>query len=64
MKLIQIRKNLLQGNVAVISAKKKELLMGKQVGYMVLLKPNSSEQVAACAICSKEINQMKSYAMQ
>jgi hypothetical protein len=32
--------------------------------YMVLLKPNSSEQVAVCAICSKEINQMKSYAMQ
>jgi hypothetical protein len=26
-KLIQIRKNLLQGNVAVISAKKKERLM-------------------------------------
>jgi hypothetical protein len=32
--------------------------------YMVLLKQNSSEQVAVCAICSKEINQMKSYAMQ
>jgi hypothetical protein len=32
--------------------------------YMALLKPNSSEQVAVCAICSKEINQMKSYAMQ
>jgi ribosomal protein L34E len=31
---------------------------------MVLLKPNSSEQVAVCAICGKEINQMKSYAMQ
>jgi hypothetical protein len=31
---------------------------------MVLLKQNSSEQVAVCAICSKEINQMKSYAMQ
>jgi hypothetical protein len=32
--------------------------------YMVLLKPNSFEQVAVCAICSKEINQIKSYAMQ
>jgi hypothetical protein len=32
--------------------------------YLVLLKQNSSEQVAVCAICSKEINQMKSYAMQ
>jgi hypothetical protein len=32
--------------------------------YMVLLKQNSSEQVAVCAICSKEINQIKSYAMQ
>jgi hypothetical protein len=32
--------------------------------YMVLLKPNSSEQVAVCAICSKKINQMKSYAIQ
>jgi hypothetical protein len=31
---------------------------------MVLLKPNSSEQAAACAICSKEIYQIKSYAMQ
>jgi hypothetical protein len=31
---------------------------------VVLLKPNSSEQVAVCAICSEEINQMKSYAMQ
>jgi hypothetical protein len=31
---------------------------------MVLLKPNSSEQVAVCAICNKEINQIKSYAMQ
>jgi hypothetical protein len=31
---------------------------------MVLLKPDSSEQVAVCAICSKEINQIKSYAMQ
>jgi hypothetical protein len=31
---------------------------------MVLLKPNCSEQVAVCAICSKEINQIKSYAMQ
>jgi hypothetical protein len=31
---------------------------------MVLLKPKSSEQVAVCAICSKEINQMKSYALQ
>jgi hypothetical protein len=32
--------------------------------YMVLLKPNSSEQVATCAICSEEINQIKSYAVQ
>jgi hypothetical protein len=65
MKLIQIRKNLLQGNVAVISAKKKRTLNEEwENKYMVLLKPNSSEQVAACAICSKEINQMKSYAMQ
>jgi ribosomal protein L28 len=32
--------------------------------YMVLLKPNSSEQVAVCAICIKEINQIKSYAKQ
>jgi DNA-directed RNA polymerase specialized sigma54-like protein len=32
--------------------------------YMVLLKPDSSEQVAVCAICSKEINQIKLYAMQ
>jgi hypothetical protein len=32
--------------------------------YIVLLKQNSSEQVAVCAICSEEINQMKSYAMQ
>jgi cell division septation protein DedD len=32
--------------------------------YMVLLKANSSEQVAVSAICSKEINQIKSYAMQ
>jgi hypothetical protein len=32
--------------------------------YMVLLKPNSSEQVAVCAIYSEEINQMKLYAMQ
>jgi ribosomal protein L34E len=32
--------------------------------YTVLLKRKSSEQVAVCAICSKEINQMKSYAMQ
>jgi hypothetical protein len=31
---------------------------------LVLLKPNSSEQVAVCAICSEEIKQMKSYAMQ
>jgi hypothetical protein len=31
---------------------------------MVLLKPKSSEQVAVCAIYGKEINQMKSYAMQ
>jgi hypothetical protein len=32
--------------------------------YMILLKSNSSEQVAVCAIFSKEINQMKSYSMQ
>jgi hypothetical protein len=32
--------------------------------YMVLQKPDSSEQVAVCAICSEEINQIKSYAMQ
>jgi ribosomal protein L34E len=32
--------------------------------YMVLQKPDSSEQVAVCAICGKEINQIKSYAMQ
>jgi hypothetical protein len=25
--------------------------------YIVLLKPNSSEQVVVCAICSEEINQ-------
>jgi hypothetical protein len=31
---------------------------------MVLLKTSSSEQVAVCAICGKEINQMKSYDMQ
>jgi hypothetical protein len=31
---------------------------------MVLLKQDSSEQVAVCAICSEEIKQMKSYAMQ
>jgi hypothetical protein len=31
---------------------------------MALLKPNSSEQVAVCAICSEENNQMKSYATQ
>jgi hypothetical protein len=31
---------------------------------MVPLKSKSSEQVAVSAICSKEINQMKSYAMQ
>jgi hypothetical protein len=31
---------------------------------MVLLKPNSSEQVDVCAMCSKEINKIKSYAMQ
>jgi hypothetical protein len=32
--------------------------------YMVLLKPNSSEQVAVCAICSEEINHIKSYGTQ
>jgi hypothetical protein len=32
--------------------------------YMVLLKPNSSQQVVVCAMCSEEINQIKSYAMQ
>jgi hypothetical protein len=31
---------------------------------MVLLKPDSSEQVAVCAIYNKEINQIKSYVMQ
>jgi hypothetical protein len=62
MKLIQIWKNLLQGNVAVISAKGKRAFKEEwENKYMILLKPNSSEQGAACAICSKE---MKSYAMQ
>jgi hypothetical protein len=28
------------------------------------MKPYSSEQVAVCAICSQEIDQIKSYAMQ
>jgi hypothetical protein len=32
--------------------------------YMVLLKPNSCEQVAICVICSEKINQIKSYAVQ
>jgi ribosomal protein L34E len=62
--LIQIRKNLLQGNVAVIFAKKRAFNEDWENKYMVLLKSKSSEQVAVCAICGKEINQMKSYAMQ
>jgi hypothetical protein len=64
VKLITCEQDLLQGNVAVFSAKKRAFNEEWENKYMVLLKPNSSEHVAVCAICSKEINQIKSYAMQ
>jgi hypothetical protein len=64
MKLIQIRKNLLQGNSRDFREEKRAYNEEWGNEYMVLLKPNSSEQVPFCAICSEEINSIKSYAMQ